>query len=166
MGGAAPLKVGRDGTIEVRERTEGSVRQLLANRARFRLERGRIGATPGGPRVAAESAASSAVAEATTGWFAVFNDGRGLVAVVADTGEVKLTARGGDAVLAAGQGARGVGSSAPLPEAVPRSVLLKVVWPEQHETRAINVALRGDADPGAAVWVNGAETRGDGYRYF
>ncbi|TMA84115.1 MAG: hypothetical protein E6J63_23515 [Deltaproteobacteria bacterium] len=166
MGGAATLKVGHDGTIEVRERTEVSVRQLLANRARFRLERGRIGATPGGTAVAIESSGSSAVAEATTGSFAVFNDGRGLVAVVADAGEVKLTASGGDAVLAAGQGARVVGNSAPLPEAVPRSVLLKVVWPEEKVTRAINVTLRGEADPGAVVAVNGVKTDVDADGHF
>ncbi len=158
-GGAATLKVGREGTIELRERTEVSVRQLLANRARFRLERGRIGATPGGTSVAIESSGSSAVAEATTGSFAVFNDGRGLVAVVADAGEVKLTTNGGDTMLAAGQGARVVGDSAPAPEAVPRSVLLKVAWPEEKVTRALNVTLRGEADPGAVVAVNGVKTR-------
>ena len=133
-GGAATLKVGREGTIELRERTEVSVRQLLANRARFRLERGRIGATPGGTSVAIESSGSSAVAEATTGSFAVFNDGRGL-------------------------GARVAGNSAPVPEAVPRSVLLKVAWPEEKVTRALNATLRGEADPGAVVAVNGVKTR-------
>src|SRR5712664_4583259 len=110
VGGAATLKVGRDGSIEVRERTEVSVRQLLADRARFRLERGRIGATPGHTAVAIETSGSSAVAQASTGSFAVFNDGKGLVAVVAEAGEVKLTTGGGDAVLAAGEGARVVGA--------------------------------------------------------
>jgi hypothetical protein len=166
VGGAARLKVGREGTIEVRERTEVSVRQLLANRARFRLERGRIGATPGGTALAIESSGSSAVAEATTGSFAVYNDGRGLVAVVADAGEVKLTTNGGDTVLAAGQGARIVGNSAPVPEAVPRSVLLKVVWPEEKVTRAVNVTLRGEADPGAVVSLNGVKTVVDADGHF
>jgi hypothetical protein len=165
-GGAATLKVGREGAIEVRERTEVSVRQLLANRARFRLERGRIGATPGGTAVAIESSGSSAVAEATTGTFAVFNDGSGLVAVVADAGEVKLTANGGDTVLATGQGARIVGDSAPVRETVPRSVLLKVVWPEEKVTRAINVTLRGEADPGSVVAVNGVKTQVDAEGHF
>jgi len=158
VGGAATLKVGRDGTIQVRERTEVSVRQLLADRARFRLERGRIGATPGQTAIAVESSGSGAVAEATTGSFAVFTDGRGLVAVVAEAGEVKLTSKGGDTVLAAGQGAHVVGNSAPVREAVPRSVLLKVAWPDQKITREINVTLQGEADPGAVVSVNGLET--------
>jgi hypothetical protein len=158
VGGAATLKVGRDGTIQVRERTEVSVRQLLADRARFRLERGRIGATPGQAAIAVESSGSGAVAEATTGSFAVFTDGRGLVAVVAEAGEVKLTSNGGDTVLAAGQGARVVGKSAPVREAVPRSVLLKVAWPDQKTTREINVTLHGEADPDAVVSVNGLET--------
>jgi glucodextranase-like protein len=158
MGGAATLKVGRDGTIQVRERTEVSVRQLLADRARFRLERGRIGATPGQTAIAVESSGSGAVAEATTGSFAVFTDGRGLVAVVAEAGEVKLKSNGGDTVLAAGQGARVVGNSAPVREAVPRSVLLKVAWPDQKVTREINVTLHGEADPDAVVSVNGLET--------
>jgi hypothetical protein len=158
VGGAATLKVGRDGTIQVRERTEVSVRQLLADRARFRLERGRIGASPGQTAIAVESSGSGAVAEATTGSFAVFTDGRGLVAVVAEAGEVKLTSNGGDTVLAAGQGARVVGNSAPVREAVPRSVLLKVAWPDQKVTREINVTLHGEADPDAVVSVNGLET--------
>ena len=158
VGGAATLKVGRDGTIQVRERTEVSVRQLLADRARFRLERGRIGATPGQTAIAVESSGSGAVAEATTGSFAVFTDGRGLVAVVAEAGEVKLKSNGGDTVLAAGQGARVVGNSAPVREAVPRSVLLKVAWPDQKVTREINVTLHGEADPDAVVSVNGLET--------
>lgn len=159
VGGAATLRVGRDGLIEVRERTEVSVRQLLADRARFRLERGRIGATPGNTAVAIESSGSSAVAEASTGSFAVFNDGKGLVAVVAETGEVKLTTGGGDAVLAAGEGVRVVGDAAPVREAVPRSVLLKVAWPEQKETRDSTFTLRGEADPGALVSVNGKQAQ-------
>jgi len=159
VGGAATLKIGRDGSIEVRERTEVSVRQLLANRARFRLERGRIGASPGkgDVSVAVESSGSSAVAEASTGSFAVFNDGKGLVAVVAEAGEVKLTSAGGDTVLAAGQGARVVGAAAPVQEAVPRSVLLKVAWPAEKVTRQATVTLRGEADPGALVSINGRE---------
>jgi hypothetical protein len=158
VGGSATLKVGTDGSIEVRERTEVSVRQLLADRVRFRLERGRIGATPGHTSVAVESSGSNAVAEASTGSFAVFNDGKGLVAVVADSGEVKLTSSGGDTLLAAGEAARVVGDAAPVREAVPRSVLLKVAWPEEKVTRVASVTLRGEADPGAAVSVNGKET--------
>jgi hypothetical protein len=158
-GGAATLRVGQDGSIEVRERTELSVRQLLVNRARFRVERGRVRATPGPSRVAValESSGSSAVAESSTGSFAVFNDGKGLVAVVAEAGEVKLTSAGGDTVLAAGQGARVLGAAAPATEAVPRSVLLKVAWPEEKLTRQAAVTLRGEADPGALVSVNGKE---------
>ena len=157
LGGTATLQVGRDGSIEVRERTEVSVRQLLADRARFRLERGRIGATPGHTALTVESSGSSAVAEASTGSFAVFNDGKGLVAVVAEAGEVKLTSGGGDTLLAAGQGARIVGDAAPVREEVPRSVLLKVAWPEQKETRDTSIKLSGEADPGALVSVNGRQ---------
>jgi hypothetical protein len=158
VGSAATLKVGTDGSIEVRERTEVSVRQLLADHVRFRLERGRIGATPGHTTVAVESSGSKAVAEASTGSFAVFNDGKGLVAVVAESGEVKLTSGGGDTLLAAGEGARVLSNAAPVREAVPRSVLLKVAWPEEKVTRVASVTLRGEADPGAAVSVNGKET--------
>jgi hypothetical protein len=154
-GGAATLRVGRDGSVEVRERTEVAVRQLLPDAVRFRLQRGRIGATPGHVAMAVESEGSSAVAEATTGAFAVFNDGKGLVAVVAEAGEVKLTTAGGDAMLAAGEGARVLGNAAPRREAVPRSVLLKVAWPEEKATRQAALTVRGEADPGAEVSVNG-----------
>jgi hypothetical protein len=159
VGGAATLKIGRDGFIDVRERTEVSVRQLLSRSVRFRLERGRIGTTPGKGEVAVsiESSGSSAVAEASSGSFAVYNDGKGLVAVVAEAGEVKLTSSGGDTVLAAGQGARVRDDSPPVPEAVPRSVLLKVAWPAERVTRVGSLTLRGEADPGALVSVNGRD---------
>jgi len=95
--------------------------------------------------------------DAGDGWRVVFNDGKGLVAVVAEAGEVKLTSAGGDTVLAAGQGARVIGSAPPEREAVPRSVLLKVAWPADKSTRQAAVMLRGEADPGAVVSINGLE---------
>ena len=49
---------------------------------------------------------------------------------------------------------------------MPRSVLLKVVWPEEKVTRAINVTLRGEADPGAVVAVNGVKTDVDADGHF
>ena len=163
---SAALSVGSDGTLFLRERTEVSVRQLLVDRSRFRLERGRLAATPGKKRKAmvVEASGSSAVAEASSGSFAVFNDGKGLVAVVAEAGEVKLSSQGGDAVLAAGEGARVLGSAAPHREAVPRSVLLKVAWPSEKMTRKATMVVRGEADPGAAVSVNGrgAQVSADG----
>ena len=160
-GSSAALSVGSDGTIFLRERTEVSVKQLLVDRSRFRLERGRLAATPGKSRMkmAVESSGSSAVAEASSGSFAVFNDGHGLVAVVAEAGEVKLSSKGGDAVLAAGEGAQVQGSAAPHREAVPRSVLLKVAWPSEKVSRQETMVVRGEADPGASVSVNGRDAQ-------
>ena len=146
-----------------RNRRHAEATPGLGPRTEFEKRRacsgGRIGASPGKGDVAVsvESSGSTAVAEASTGSFAVFNDGKGLVAVVAEAGEVKLTSAGGDTVLAAGQGARVEGDAAPVREAVPRSVLLKVAWPAEKVTRQATVTLRGEADPGAFVSVNGRE---------
>jgi hypothetical protein len=164
-GGSAATVSIEDIEVQLQASTEVSLRELTATASRVRLERGRLGASVASDRVVlkVESSGSSAVAEARRGRFAVFTDGKGLVAVTATAGEVKLASSGGDALLGAGERAVVVKDAAPHREAVPASVFLKVKWPEVA-TNAKAVVVRGRADIGAAVAINGqpAEVGADG----
>jgi hypothetical protein len=164
-GATATVSMGEDIEVRLQGSSEVSLRELTATASRVRLERGRLGASVASDKVVlkVESSASSAVAEARRGRFAVFTDGKGLVAVTATAGEVKLRSSGGDAVLGAGERALVVKDEAPRREAVPASVFLKVKWPEAAPN-AKQVVVRGRADVGAAVAINGqpAEVAPDG----
>jgi hypothetical protein len=164
-GATATVVMGEDIEVQLQASSEVSLRDLSATASRVRLERGRLGASVTSDRVVlkVESSASSAVAEARRGRFAVYTDGKGLVAVTASAGEVKLHSSGGDALLGAGERATVVKDAAPQREAVPASVFLKVKWPEA-ETGARTVVVRGRADVGSEVAVNGlpTEVAGDG----
>jgi hypothetical protein len=150
------VAVGDDVEFQVQASSEVTLRELTATASRVRLERGRVGASVTGKVVLrVESAHSTAVAEARRGKFAVFTDGKGLVAVAATAGEVRLSSSGGDALLAAGEQGRVVGDGAPSREPVPASVYLKVKWPEPPPGAKVLV-VRGAADIGATVDINGA----------
>jgi hypothetical protein len=157
VGATATVSVGDDVEFQVQASSEVTLRELTATASKVRLERGRVGASVTGGKVVlrVESAHSSAVAEARRGKFAVFTDGKGLVAVAATAGEVRLSSSGGDALLAAGEQGRVVGDEAPKREPVPASVYLKVRWPEPAPGDKVLV-VRGAADVGAVVAVNGA----------
>jgi hypothetical protein len=154
-GSVATVAVGDDIEFQVQASSEVTLRDLTATASRVRLERGRVGASVTGKVVLrVESAHSTAVAEARRGKFAVYTDGKGLVAVAATAGEVRLSSSGGDALLAAGEQGRVVGDGAPTREPVPASVYLKVRWPEPAPGEKVLV-VRGAAEVGAVVDVNG-----------
>lgn len=153
--GRATLAVGDQATVAVRPRSEVSVRDVSATVARIRLERGRVGANlKGGLHLKIESKGSTTVAEASHGRFSVFNSGTGLVAVASQTAQVHLSAKGGDATLAAGQAATVQGDAAPKTSEIPKQVFLNVVWPD-HETRAKTVMVHGSVKTGTDVMLNG-----------
>jgi hypothetical protein len=154
-GAVATVAVGDDIEFQVQASSEVTLRDLTATASRVRLERGRVGASVAGKVVLrVESAHSTAVAEARRGKFAVYTDGKGLVAVAATAGEVRLSSSGGDALLAAGEQGRVVGDGAPTREPVPASVYLKVRWPDPAPGEK-TLVVRGAAEVGATVDVNG-----------
>lgn len=120
----------------------------------FQLEYGRLRAKipEGSTPVRVGNAGSSAIAVSSSGDFAIFNDGRGMVAVAAKAGEVKLTSQGGDTVLSQGDRVEVRGDQAPAKSQIPRDVLLSVVWPTQAQKTPM---VRGRAEPGTTVHVNG-----------
>jgi hypothetical protein len=156
-GASATVVMGEDIEIQLLAGSQVTLRELTATAARVRLENGRLGASVASQRTVLriESASSSAVAEARRGRLAVFTDGRGLVAVTATAGEVKLTSSGGDTVIGAGERALVVRDAAPERSKVPASVFLKIKWPEAT-TAEYAVVVRGKAEVGSVVTVNGA----------
>ncbi|MBT8495128.1 MAG: FecR family protein [Deltaproteobacteria bacterium] len=171
VGGGEAVRTGKgasvtlridDVAIRVEEDSLLTARQVTDEVAEVELDRGRARATvAGGERaVRVRSKGSTAVAETGEGEFSVFNDGRGTVAVASRKGKIKFGSSKGDSVLAAGQRGVVTGERAPQIAAIPREVLLEVNWPGARK----KVELRGHAEPGAAVRVNGnsVETGPDG----
>jgi len=154
--GSAMLSVG-GAAVELGAGSEVSIRELTAELARLQLEHGRLAAEMPDESlvVKVQSAGSSAVAEARKGRFAVFNDGRGLVAVASSAGDVRLSSEGGDVLLAAGERGSVVADSAPKKDEVPKAVLLKVSWPEQTLPRPREVVVRGRVEASTTVTING-----------
>jgi hypothetical protein len=154
--GAATLQVG-EATVELGAGTEVSVRELSVQLARLELEHGRLAAELPEEELVlrVHAAQSSAVAEAKSGAFTVFNDGRGLVAVAPTAGEVKLSSKGGDVVLAAGERGQVVDDAKPEKDALPGKVLLKVVWPDRKLPRPREVVVAGTVDSSTTVEING-----------
>jgi len=154
--GSAVLTVG-DASVELGAGSEVSIRELTAELAKLQLEHGRLAADmpDDAMTLKVQSAGSSAVAEGKGGKFAVFNDGRGLVAVAPTAGEVKLSSKGGDMLLAAGERASVVDDGAPRKDAIPRAVLLKVSWPQGKLPRPREVVVRGKVETSTTVTING-----------
>jgi hypothetical protein len=155
-GSGATLSLHSGATLDVEGDSEVTFGDVSSKRARVRLERGRVGADlrQATAILEVETAGSSALAQARDGQFAVFNDGRGLVAVAAGAGEVELTSEGGRVVVGEGERATVENDAAPASAAVPPSVFLRVAWPTQR-TRRRTVAVSGQAAAGTVVRVNG-----------
>jgi hypothetical protein len=107
-------------------------------------------------RVEIEANGADALAVAEGGRFSMLSDGRGVVAVAAVKGEVKLSSAGKSVQLKEGQVGR-VRPGRPLepPTAVLRQVLLSVDWPDQRETNRRTFKLAGHVDVGTRVMVQG-----------
>ena len=155
------LAVGTEETeVVLREKSEISVREVTKEIAWVRLERGRMGADVKGKlKLQVEAKGSHVVAEASKGKFTVFNNGRGLVAIAAETAEVKLKTAAGNRALKVGQQMTITGDRPRAPTRIPPAVFLSVVWPDQRLTRAKSTTVRGKAAPGTEVNVNGKIAR-------
>lgn len=156
-GGEAVLAVGSDDSrVVVKERSAVSVREVKSEVARVRLERGRIGADLKGKLLLqVESEGSDTVAEAKQGRFSVFNNGKGLVAVAAETAEVKLKTPRGSERVAVGKQVIIKDERASKANDIPQAVFLNVNWPAKTATRAKSIPVTGRAAAGTEVMVNG-----------
>ncbi len=155
-GGRATVTLGEGNELELGQDTEVTITSIDDQRARVRLERGRMGADLSGKTLLqVEGAGSGTVAEARKGRMSVYTNGRGLVAVAAESAQVELHSASGKTVLAAGEQAVVRGEAAPEVVAIPKEVFLNVAWPEQRATRKKKLELLGRVEPGSDVRVNG-----------
>ena len=155
-GGRALLGAGPSIKVQVESESEVSVPVISRHVAQVRLEKGRIGADVDDEDRALEvhSAGSTAVARAKKGRFSLFNDGKGLVAVATQRGEVALRSVKGERLVPEGSQARVVADGLPRVDKIPSSVFLKVAWPKHRRTRRQETEIRGKVDPGTRVRIN------------
>jgi hypothetical protein len=91
------------------------------------------------------------------GRFFVTAEGRGVVAVAAVDGAVKLSSGGSSVQVDKGEISRvdRSGAAPSTPNEAIRRVLLAVEWPPGHETNRATLPLTGTAAPGSRVFVQG-----------
>jgi ferric-dicitrate binding protein FerR (iron transport regulator) len=154
---SAKLRVDDKSEIDLKSRSELSVREISDTVHRFKLVRGKIGVDydASGARVLKiESAKSEAVAEAQDGTFEIQNTG-GVVSVATTTGEVKLIAKQKTVTITAGKISRVAPDAEPEEvQPIPLSVMLKVARPKKRVQRERFTVVKGTTDVGARVTVN------------
>lgn len=165
--GRAKLAAGGFYELDAEPGTALEVRELTSTLSRFLLENGMLVASQaGGDRTLEVAAAGTdAVARTRNGAFAMSNNGAGTVAVGARAGEVELTAAGRAVILRAGEQSF-VHSPGPpsQPEPIPKSLFLKIAWPETARVKDSRLELAGRAAPGAHLVLAGKTLKlaGDG----
>jgi hypothetical protein len=167
-GARADLAVGESSRITVSERSQVAAREVSAAVQRWRLVRGRIGVdhrSDGSRVLRVETEDGKAVVETRGARFSALASGEGL-AVAAEQGRVDLSAAGQAVVVAAGEEAVARAGQAPsAPRPIPAALLLKVARAWDPASGAC-ARLRGTADPGAEVAVDGKPVvLGEGGRF-
>lgn len=137
------------------------VRELARELSRFRLDDGLAEATvtPGSGRTVVIESSEDASVRTGGGRVSVAASG-GRVAVGVAEGEAQMGSGGQIVAVRAGQFAvaeAGRAPSAPVP--LPRSLLLKVEWPQERATNRPRVVVRGRTSPGAVVTLGGERVR-------
>ncbi|MCP4674031.1 MAG: FecR domain-containing protein [Deltaproteobacteria bacterium] len=157
-GARAVLDIGKTATVEVSEKSEFSVREISQTVSKLRLEEGRISAVvtgDGGSVLKVEAKGSDAVAEMEKGEFAVLTDGKGQVSVATQKGQARLSAAGETVEIQAGmQSVVQPGGAPSGPEAIPKSLFLKVKRPSALVMRKKETVIEGRTNPGVVISVN------------
>lgn len=144
--------------VKMEPGTEVGIGELKESITKLLLESGMAKATvKGGGRHTFEVRAgnSDAVASTDGGVFTIASNGKGTVAVGAESGEVNFAGGGRVVIVRAGQQSivrPGEGPSAPSP--IPTSLLLKVKLPT-GVTNKSKFTIKGETEPGALVEVQG-----------
>lgn len=157
-GGSVALQVGDSARVVVEENSEATVREITKTVANFKLQRGLLTADVKNDSftMRVEAKDTDTVAVGRKGSFTVFTDGHGAVAVASTAGGVKLTTSSGDLDLAAGERANVSASGRSAKVAIPKSVFLKVAWPEARASRATKMTVRGKVEVGTKISIPGA----------
>lgn len=149
-------------TLQVASSTRVRLDEADRSRAGFTLDRGRVrAASPAGTVMAVRAADGRAAVESSDAEFTVQAE-PGVVRVVPHTNRVTLLARNERLAVEAGSGAVVAGEAPPVLAPVPRSLLLKVRWPEAGAQRTTEVRVEGETAPGATVRAGAAEAVADG----
>ncbi len=153
------LGVGNKSRVELDERAELRLKDITSQGHQFQLIEGRISVDykEQGRRVRIENRDGTAVAEAEEGIFTVLGTGT-TVAVATKTGRVDLSAGGQTVEVAAGQQSvveQGGVPAAPRP--IPVDVMLRVVDPGCLVQRNAFLVVKGRADEGSRVTVDGED---------
>lgn len=151
--------------VRMESGTEVGIGELSESISRLLLERGMARAqVKGNGRHTFEvrAAASDAVASTDAGVFTMATNGLGTVAVGAESGEVVFAGGGRVVIVKAGQQSLMKPGQAPSePEPIPSSLLLKVALPMRATLNTPKVVVKGSAQPGAMVEVQGAVVQVD-----
>ncbi|MEW5739192.1 MAG: hypothetical protein AB1938_09725 [Myxococcota bacterium] len=151
--------------VKMEPGTEVGIGELSESISRLLLEKGMAKAkVKGGGRHTFEvrAAASDAVASTDGGVFTMATNGEGTVAVGAESGEVVFAGGGRVVIVRAGQQSLMKPGQGPSePEAIPSSLLLKVALPGKSTLDTPRVVVKGSAQPGAMVEVQGNVVRAD-----
>lgn len=152
----ASVSYGDDIRLEVMSDTEVRLERLDDEVARFIVGEGVVIADvrPESGRVLQLAAKNSdAVVESRDGTVHVLTDGTGHVQAAVTRGEATLTAKGETVQLPAGfQSTVAPGKGPQYPMAIPKSLLLKVKWPDESTSKRRHV-VTGTTSPGTRVRV-------------
>jgi len=157
--GRAVLRGASGDELRLRERVELEIGKLSSFTSELRLRKGKVRAqaAPGTESLQINSGEAQAVGKGG-GRFTVFADPRGAVTVASETGDTEVIAQGASVTVGAGKQtyvAPGKKPGDPVP--IPDEVFLQVAWPS-GEIHARSVHVRGKAEKGSMLTVNGQET--------
>ncbi len=145
--------------VKLEPGTEVGIGELSESISRLLLESGMARASVKGTArhvFEVRATGSDALASTDGGVFTMASNGRGTVAVGTESGEVLFSGNGRVVIVRAGQQSLvtpGQGPSAPAP--IPSSLLLKVALPGRQTVNRPTLVVRGTAEPGAMVEVQG-----------
>lgn len=168
-GSSAVLAGGREAyLVRMEPGTEVSVDELTDSISRVLLENGMATAeVNAAARHTFEVKAAEARARTQAGKFAISNNGAGMVAVGAQSGEVAFQSKDKTVIVRAGQQSIARPGEAPTePAAAPNSLLLKVRWPSESVVRNRTILLAGQVEPGALLVISGKRIKVDSKGYF
>jgi hypothetical protein len=160
--GRAVLRAESGDELRLRERVELEIGRLSEKTTELDLRRGKLRAeaAAGTERLQITSGEAQAVGKGG-GTFTVFSDPRGAVTVASESGDTEVIAQGASVTVEPGKQtyvAPGQKPGDPVP--IPDEVFLQVAWPT-GEVHAKRVQVRGKAEPGSSVLVNGEPTAVD-----
>ena len=151
--------------VRMESGTEVGIGELSESISRLLLESGMAKATVHGNgrhTFEVRSATGDATASTDGGVFTIASTGKGPVALGTEAGEVELSGGGRVVIVRAGQQSIVRPGQAPSePSPVPNSLLLKIALPAAQTVNKRTVLVRGQAEPGAMIEVQGAVVRAD-----